>query len=266
MDILGTAGKISLMDIHKPMAARAVGQRLPPDGPPRGTGIEAMATLEIVAAVTEPDDAPKWQIDEEFAEDAVAAFRSGDLDMLQAIGETAGPPRPRTQDDLPKPKAPQPTPLADSDDLKLASSILERSERQRQAFASAADGTEVGRKLFEELAGMDAGMALALRDTEIAAVICVQRAMRPYGDSKAALMLVRALGNVIEATGALNRRMQGEIAAAARLRAQRRLMPLPRGPSASEGALLPGPARRLTPARPRPNPSRRTEPCAEVPE
>jgi hypothetical protein len=105
------------------------------------------------------------------------------------------------------------------------SSSVQAARELRQAFANAGDDTNVGEKLLEDLVAMESAVAMSLIDTEAQTVVLLQRTL-----TNPALML--EVGKMAkEAVGlstAIRRRMQGALGAAAGLRAQRRLLKIPR--------------------------------------
>ena len=115
-------------------------------------------------------------------------------------------------------------------DLTLASGNVTRAAELRHAFASTADGSAVGEKLLQDFVGMETALALSLIDTEGAAIALLQRALT--SEPTLALPLAKLAREIESLSAALRRRMQGGLAAAANLRAQRRLLAIPR---ASDG-------------------------------
>lgn len=198
----------------------------------RLVAIEGLAGLELVELDGVPDGADPAGADVPSVDGGLVPYSLDDLGRADGVrdgGPPAGPEGDAPAADVRLRRAveqpDQRTAAAPS--LTIATGNLARAGELRQAFASAADGSKVGEKLLEDFVGMEAGIALALLDTEAAAVALIQKTL-PV-DPALALKLAQVAKEVEALSSAVHRRMQNGLAAAANLRAQRHLVAMQRG-------------------------------------
>jgi hypothetical protein len=105
--------------------------------------------------------------------------------------------------------------------LTLSGECLTRGHQACRDFASGRDPSEVGEEILHELVAGELSIALALQDIEAAMAALVAKAVT---DPKLSLAVARSFAEAVALSGAIRRRMEGSLGAAASLRAQRMLL------------------------------------------
>jgi hypothetical protein len=197
----------------------------------RAFDLRALAQAEVVemgepAERQEPGDAGgtggALALDADDLDAAVEAYRTGDMDRLQAIRErldTGATNSTKTADALQSPRAE----AGAASKLTLSDASLDRATEWRAAFAKGQDNANLGARLLEDFAALETAAGLSLLDAEAAAVAMLHRTI----NNPTLALKVLAMAKEIEAlSSALRRRTQGALAAAAGLRAQSKLLAL----------------------------------------
>jgi hypothetical protein len=107
--------------------------------------------------------------------------------------------------------------------LSLPQANLDRARELRMAFENARDGTEVGERLLQDLAGTETAIALSLLDAEAAGIALLHGTLIDP-NAELALKVAEVLREIVALSSAVRRRTEGALNAAANLRVQRALL------------------------------------------
>jgi hypothetical protein len=170
------------------------------------------------------------KIDHETAEAAVAAYRAGDLDTLEAIGRRLNPVpmleeherrvRAAEQSSTPAEAASGPAAPAKASGVILPRAYLERGRVALEHLTTESPDPAADEKILNEFVADELVILAALDDArrQLCALL-----LGGIAGSKYLLMTSRVLGEVIRLTSAIERRVEGSLTTAATLRSARQL-------------------------------------------
>lgn len=107
----------------------------------------------------------------------------------------------------------------------LAPAHQRRALEARLAFAAAGTSTDAGERLLQELVAGEVGVALQLVDVEAGLASLLAKTI---ADPRLATEVAKVFRETVALSGAVRRRMEGCLSAAATLRAQRLLLTMQR--------------------------------------
>ena len=110
--------------------------------------------------------------------------------------------------------------------LMLSGPNLDRARRARVEFAGSEDGSEVGEQLLHELVAGETAIALQVMDVEGALAALLTKTVT---NPAVAMEVARVFREATALSGAIRRRIEGSLNAAAALKAQRVLLAAQRG-------------------------------------